>query len=91
VDLLSRVARGLGLKVSDDLTAEIESVVREKVDDRLIPYYWNTGEKRPALEEMNLVEAHIKTKPPAIPQPLTQYGKYKHDIINVGIEHYKVI
>jgi len=90
-EILGRMASALGVELSEDITAEIENVIGEKIDKSLIPYYWNTGQKRGPLPAQNLVKAHIGTSPPAIPQPLTRYGRYKQEIISVGIEHYKVI
>jgi len=90
-EVLAGLAKALGIEASGDLTGEIEKMIRKNIGKELIPYYWNTGEERPPLPEPDLVKAPIGTKPPTIPQPLTQYGRYKQEIINVGIKHYKVI
>ncbi|MBD3179269.1 MAG: molybdopterin-dependent oxidoreductase [Candidatus Latescibacteria bacterium] len=90
-EVLLALAESLGIEPEKKLTEEIERVVSENMEKQLIPYYWNTGQDRPSIPVEKLVRAHLGTGAPAIPQPLTQYGRYKQDIINVGIKHYKVI
>jgi formate dehydrogenase major subunit len=90
-EILEELAGNLGVDVSDDVTAETSNLIAKKLDKSLIPYYWNTGENRPAPPKEDLVKAHIDTKPASIPPPLTQQRKYKHEVITVGLKHYKVI
>ncbi len=90
-DSLEALAGAMDLEVAEDLTADIAALMKEKLNEKVLPYYWNTGEERPAPPKQKLIKAHIGTKPASIPPPLTQQRKYKHELSSVGIKRYKVI
>ncbi len=84
--VLAGLAEALGVSVPaklEDLQRELEGVVREGLGDR-IHWYWNQGEPRPPLPEVETTPAEIRERPSRIPPPLTHSARYKRSLREHG-------
>jgi formate dehydrogenase major subunit len=88
-EVLQGLAREFGIETASDLTAELESLVREKVGS-LVPFYWNTGEVRKSEYRERLVATDSRAKAVSIQPPLTHGEKYKKEIREVGTGRFRV-
>jgi len=88
-EVLRGLAREFGLKTVDDTTAEIETIVREKLGD-LARFYWNTGEERLAPGTQRLVPTGAVALTGSIHPPLTHGERYKREIRDVGTGRFRV-
>jgi anaerobic selenocysteine-containing dehydrogenase len=79
---------GLG-DSAEAFTRRLEALVRRTLDGRL-PFYWNTGESRKWDGRGTLRVADVKTKPVPVQPALTPTDHYKREILEVGIERYRV-
>jgi anaerobic selenocysteine-containing dehydrogenase len=89
-DVLVKLAKEFGVKLTDDIGKEIRKVVEDNLDEALIPFCWNTGQSRSSLPKQEFIKAKITADPGSIPPPLTQYEGYKREILSVGTKHYRV-
>ena len=85
--VLAELAARLGVPVSatqcDELTRELERKVHTSLNSRT-PFYWNKGEARAWADGGALGVPQIVAKPIPIPPALTQTGRYKRAIREVG-------
>jgi predicted molibdopterin-dependent oxidoreductase YjgC len=88
-EILFGLASEFGIDVDDDTTAEIRSLVGEKLGARAA-FYWNTGQERPDGEKMRLVATGTAPRTGTIPPPLTHGERYKREIREVGTERFRV-
>ena len=89
-EILFDLARDFGLDMQEDTSGEIGIIIGKNLGDELVPFCWNTGQQRGLPPLGRIVKIQTDLKAAHIPKPLTQYGKYKQEIVNVGSEHYKV-
>jgi formate dehydrogenase major subunit len=88
-EVLRGLARELGLESGNDTTAEIETIVREKLGG-LACFYWNTGEERAADRRARLVPTGAVVQTGSLPPPLTHGEKYKREVREVGTGRFRV-
>jgi hypothetical protein len=67
----------------------LDALVRASLG-AMTAYYWNTGEPRLRAARARVALTAPATKALPIPPPMTVAGKYKRDIHDVGVEHFKV-
>jgi len=79
---------GIGESAAE-ITQQIDTIIRDNLDG-MLPFYWNTGEKRVWDGRGKLVVADVRTKPNPIQPPLTATEQYKRETREVGIERYRV-
>jgi len=79
---------GLG-ETADAITRQLEVQVRRQLDGWR-PFYWNTGEERSWDGRGTLRVADVKTKPVPVQPALTPTDHYKREILEVGIERFRV-
>ena len=89
LDVLKGLAVEFGIQAGNDVSAEIEKIVTEKLGD-LARFYWNTGEERVAPTKTRLVPTGAVVHTGSIQPPLTQSEQYKREIREVGTERFRV-
>jgi formate dehydrogenase major subunit len=89
LDVLCGLAAQFGIAIPDDLTGDIDRVVRDSLG-KLACYYWNTGERRVPESPGRLVAVEPRMGATAIQPPLTHGEKYKKEIRDVGTERFRV-
>jgi len=88
-EVLTVLARELGLEVSDDVTTEMSNTVSRGLGE-FVMYYWNTGQERKHSGPGSLVVPVTGLKAGSIQPPLTHGEKYKKEIREVGTERFRV-
>jgi formate dehydrogenase major subunit len=90
--VLKNIAYCLGVEmpgVFSSIFADLERLVKANQRDRL-PFYWNTGQAREWTGKGTLTVADITTSTfPAAPA-LTPCTRYKNEVQQVGLKHYRV-
>jgi anaerobic selenocysteine-containing dehydrogenase len=79
---------GIGATFAE-ISSEIDRRVRAGLGDR-VRFYWNTGEARDGNGFARLNIADVRTKPSPIAPALTIAERYKRQVREVGVEHYRV-
>jgi formate dehydrogenase major subunit len=89
--VLRALAKELGIDTQDCLTEELENKVKASLPDELLPFLWNTGQKRKLDEQrLRLVKVDVSGKRTAIMPPLVHSTRYRAEIRQVGTERYRV-
>jgi formate dehydrogenase major subunit len=92
--VLMELASACGVKMDasgfDQLSSLLDSQVRERMDESLLPYYWNTGQERRSPVEGRLVPVRAEAETTPIHPPLTHGEEYKSRIREVGTELFRV-
>ncbi|MBD3370956.1 molybdopterin-dependent oxidoreductase [Candidatus Fermentibacteria bacterium] len=92
--VLLQLARTFGIDVDandfDQLSSLVDDQVRQRMDQRLLPFYWNTGQERRLPEELKLVPVSAEAEATPIHPPLTHGEEYKSKIREVGTERFRV-
>jgi formate dehydrogenase major subunit len=91
--LLHNLAVESRVKISFSDASEITETLRgllKKENTSHIAYYWNTGEAKQWDGSGALIVADTTTKPRNIQAPLTEFEYYKHEIREIGLDHFKV-
>ncbi len=90
--VLKNIADHLGVEIPgvfSSISANIERLVRKHQADRL-SFYWNTGQTRKWSGKGTLTVADVATLSfPGVPA-LTPCARYKSEIQEIGLEHYRV-
>lgn len=89
VEVLQDLGQSFGLKIPADLSHHIDSLVLEKLG-ALGPFYWNTGQERPARTNGSLIPVMVDAKASSIQPTLTHSQKYRKEIRAVGTERFRV-
>ncbi|MCK4537701.1 MAG: hypothetical protein KAV42_02765, partial [Candidatus Krumholzibacteria bacterium] len=88
-EVLRKITGAFGIDVSDDITAELGSIVKKQLGD-LAAFYWNTGEERPESGRVKLLVPEAGTRPSLIAPPMVHSEKYRKEIREVGTERFRV-
>jgi len=88
-EVLRGLAAEFGIAAGNDTTAEIETIIREKLGD-LARFYWNTGEERVPPGSLRLVPTGAAVQTGSMQPPLTHGEKYKREIREVGTGRFRV-
>jgi formate dehydrogenase major subunit len=88
-DVLEGLAAEFGVKMPADAGEALERLVLEGTGE-LAPYYWNTGQDRPASKRSRLVAPDVSVVASPIAPPLTHTGRYKKEIREVGTARFRV-
>ena len=89
VQVLEQLVVAFELETVDNLSEHIDKLVVEKLADRR-PFYWNTGQERPATAGARLVPVVVDAKTASIQPALTHSQHYRKEIREVGTERYRV-
>jgi formate dehydrogenase major subunit len=89
VEVLGSLSQAFGVEVADNLNGHIGTLVSAKLGD-LGPFYWNTGQDRPARANGSLIPVIVDAKASSIRPPLTHSQKYRKEIREVGTERFRV-
>jgi formate dehydrogenase major subunit len=89
VQVLEQLVVAFGLETVDNLAEHIDGLVVEKLGDRR-PFYWNTGQERPAAPQARLVPVVVDGKTTSIQPALTHSQHYRKEIREVGTERFRV-
>ncbi len=87
--ILSELLQAFGTEVADDITVQIDKVVSSKLGS-LLPYYWNTGQKRTSNIKSELVAVEMDAKASSMQPALTHSQKYRKELREVGTERFRV-
>ena len=92
-EILAGLAKAFGIEgigaTFAEISSEIDRQVRAGLGDR-VRFYWNTGEARDGNGFARLNIADVRTKPSPIAPALTVAERYKRQVREVGVEHYRV-
>jgi predicted molibdopterin-dependent oxidoreductase YjgC len=92
-EVLAGLARAFGIAdaggTMDDISAGLDRLMRAKLGDR-VKFCWNTGEERGGIGVGRLTVADVRTKPNPIAPALTVGERYKRQVRDVGVAHYRV-
>jgi formate dehydrogenase major subunit len=88
-EVLDGLAAEFGVKAPADHGAALEREILEGTGP-LAPYYWNTGQERPAWDRVRLVAPDMSVAASPIMPPLTHTGRYKREIREVGTARFRV-
>jgi formate dehydrogenase major subunit len=88
-EVLEGLAMEFGLKDLSDTSALLRAIVEKNAKD-LLPWYWNTGEKRDGSIKTKLAAAGHGAGKRALLPPMTHTGRYRKEIREVGTGRFRV-